>query len=134
MWPPTRWTDASGMTTTEWPPLHQRPVPARWGWLVWTALVAVAAVEFMAALVALLLINIGSSTSCGDVPTMGNVRAGELSLSLALAVGVVPWVVAAVLSPRRAPLVVAGALAASPLIFGLLAGLAPSFWDNGFCF
>jgi hypothetical protein len=134
MWPPGRWPDASGMTTNEWPPLYERPVRPHWGWGVWTALVVAGALEFVVALGALLVINFGNSTTCNGTPTMRNVHAGELSLVVALAVGAVPWAVAVVLSPRRIPLVVAGVLAVSPLLVGMIAGLDPGFWDNGFCF
>jgi hypothetical protein len=65
---------------------------------------------------------------------MSNVREGEIAPIIALCVGPVPWAVAMLVSPQRRRLGVAGALAVGPLIYGLVAGLAPQFWSDGWCF
>jgi hypothetical protein len=122
------------MTTTV-RPLDQTSARAgTWGGGIWAAVIVGALCGFLLALVELALINLGASASCRDLPTMSNVRDGELDLIVALCFGLVPWVIALAISPRRVPLSVAAAFAASPLVVGILIGLDPGFWDNGFCF
>jgi hypothetical protein len=90
--------------------------------------------EAFAALIALLVINWGSSTSCREPATMSTVRDGEFGLVVATCVGLVPWALAMIASPRRIRLGVAGAFAVSPLLVGMIAGLDPTFWTHGWCF
>jgi hypothetical protein len=134
MWRPTVKADGGVMTTTA--PVQQASTPPRgaWGWGVWVLVIVGAAVEAVAAIAATLFINWGASTSCGDAATMSNVREGEMDLAFAAGVFLVPWAIAMFISPRRLRLGVAAAAAISPLLVGMVAGLNPQFWTNGWCF
>jgi hypothetical protein len=122
------------MTTPVLAPMTPSPARGQWGWGIWLLVIVGVAVEAFAAVVAVFLINWGASTSCGDPATVSNVRDGEIGLIVVLCVGLVPWAVAMAVSPRRLRLGVAAALAVSPLVYGMLAGLDPQFWTNGWCF
>jgi hypothetical protein len=126
--------DAYGMTTPVLTPTNPSPARGSWGWGSWLLVSVAVAAEAFLALVATLFIRWGASADCGAPGSMSNVREGETALIVALCVGLVPWAVAMLVSPQRRRLGVAGALAVSPLIYGLVAGLAPEFWADGWCF
>jgi hypothetical protein len=126
--------DAVGMTTTALPPSYPSPTRVDWGWGVWFLVVVAVIVEASAAVAAVLFINWGASTTCGDPATWSNVREGEIGLIVSATVGLVPWATAMLASTRRLRLGVAAGLAVSPLLFGMVAGLDPQFWTNGWCF
>ena len=127
-------TDPQGMTTPVLAPTNPSPARGPWGWGRWLLVTVAVAAEAFAALVATLFIRWGASADCGASASMSNVREGEIALIVALCVGLVPWAVAMLVSPQRRRLGVAGGLAVSPLIYGLVAGLAPQFWSDGWCF
>jgi hypothetical protein len=121
------------MTTTALPPAPPLPPLGTWSRGIWFAVTLCAVVEGAVALAALFLINLGTSV-CRDVPTMSTVREGEFGLLVATCVGLVPWIIALAISPRRLGLIAIAALAVSPLLYGMVAGLDPQFWTHGFCF
>jgi hypothetical protein len=127
-------TDASSMTSPVLAPTTPSSAPGSWGWGSWLLVIVAGAAEGFVALIATLFIRWGASTSCGDPASMSNVREGEIALILVLCVGLIPWAVAMLVSPQRRRLGVAGALAVSPLIYGMVAGLDPQFWSDGWCF
>src|SRR3954468_10743882 len=134
MWRTVGGADGGVMTTTL--PVQQTSMPPRgaWSWGIWIVVIVGAAVEACAAGAATLFINWGASTSCGDAATTSNVREGELDLVFAAGVFLVPWGIAMFISPRRLRLAVAAVAAISPLLIGMVAGLNPQFWTNGWCF
>jgi hypothetical protein len=121
------------MTTTVLPPAPPLPPPGTWSRGIWVAVTLCAVVEAVVALAALFIINVGASV-CRDAPTMTTVRAGEFALIVATCVGLVPWAITLAFRPRRLGLLAVAALAVSPLLYGMVAGLDPQFWTNGFCF
>jgi hypothetical protein len=134
MHPPGATTDASGMTTPVLAPTNPSPARGSRGWGSWLLVIVAVAAEAFVALLATLFIRWGASASCGDPASMSNVREGDIALIVVLCVGLVPWAVAMLVSPQRRRLGVAGALAVSPLIYGVVAGLAPQFWTDSWCF
>jgi hypothetical protein len=122
------------MTSTAVVNAEQAPPRGAWGWGAWLLVTLAVLAEAFVALLATLFINWGASTTCSDPATMSNVREGELGLLLAAVVGLLPWAVAMLASARRLRLAVAGFLAISPLVYGMVAGLDPQFWTGGFCF
>jgi hypothetical protein len=122
------------MTTPLLAPSAPSPSRHSWGWAIWLLVVVGAAVEALVAAFATLFIRWGASSTCGEPASMSNVREGEIGLVVMLCIGLVPWAVAMLVSSQRRRLGVAAALAVSPLIFGIVAGLDPDFWTDGWCF
>ncbi|GAA3388541.1 hypothetical protein [Cryptosporangium minutisporangium] len=100
-------------------------------WLVVTLLVLV---EIWAAWVAMVMVTFVVSSTCSEPAYRTQIIAGEVTLLVAAAAGLVPWIFGAVRSKLPGRTLLAGVIAVSPLLVAVVAGLRPSFWVGEFCF
>lgn len=107
----------------------------RWSPWAWLGLTLAAAAEAAVVVVVVWLTFFGFSSTCNDQPDPGEVWQGRGALLLTFAAAAAPWALAALLDRRAwARYAVFGALASSPALLGLLAGLSDDAWVGSFCF